>query len=116
MGPAPIAHILGLGNWLIAKVGMSRLDSANDAIDLVAATVRALVGIVEDDIFGVKLVDRPPKMARSVAHLKSGYYSLPGVEAGNVRSLLRFTSRCSGVDPSAGKGTALNLMTDGAPR
>ena len=35
-------RLCGLGNWLIAKVGMSRLDSAGDAIDLAAATVRAL--------------------------------------------------------------------------
>jgi hypothetical protein len=55
---AAIAHLLGLGSWLIAKVGMSRLDSACDAIDLVAATVSTLAGIVENDIFGVDLVDR----------------------------------------------------------
>src|ERR1700722_13201034 len=28
--PPTIATLLGLGNWLIAKVGMSRLDSACD--------------------------------------------------------------------------------------
>jgi len=37
---------------------MSRLDSARDAIDLVAATVDTLAGIVENDIIGVELVDR----------------------------------------------------------
>src|SRR5580704_18184800 len=37
---------------------MSRLDSACDAIDLVAATVDTLAGIVENDIFGVEFVDR----------------------------------------------------------
>jgi hypothetical protein len=30
-----IANFLGLGSWLIAKFGMSRLDSTCDAIDLV---------------------------------------------------------------------------------
>src|SRR6266446_7720750 len=43
---------------MIAKVGMSRLDSACDAIDLVAATVDTLAGIVENDVFGVEFVDR----------------------------------------------------------
>src|SRR5580658_6465540 len=56
--PPTIANLLGLGNWLIAKVGMSRLDSACDAVDLVAATVDTLAGIVENDIFGVELVHR----------------------------------------------------------
>src|SRR5438552_18256137 len=37
---------------------MSRLDSACDAIDLVAATVDTLAGIVENDVFGVEFVDR----------------------------------------------------------
>src|SRR5258708_16164008 len=37
---------------------MSRLESACDAIDLVAATVDTLAGIVENDIFGVEFVDR----------------------------------------------------------
>ena len=58
MGPARHCPPPGLGNQLIAKVGMSRLDSACDAIDLVAATVDTLAGIVENDIFGVELVDR----------------------------------------------------------
>src|ERR1700722_18826295 len=37
---------------------MSRLDSACDAIDLVAPTVDTLAGIIENDILGVDLVDR----------------------------------------------------------
>jgi hypothetical protein len=37
---------------------MSRLDCACDAIDLVAATVDTLAGIVENDIFGVEVVNR----------------------------------------------------------
>src|SRR6476646_6474071 len=37
---------------------MSSLDSACDPIDLVPATVDTLAGIVENDIFGVDLVDR----------------------------------------------------------
>ena len=37
---------------------MSRSEGACDAIDLVAATVDTLAGIIENDIFGVYLVDR----------------------------------------------------------
>jgi hypothetical protein len=36
---------------------MRRLDDACDAIDLIAATVRALVRIIENNILGVDLVD-----------------------------------------------------------
>ena len=57
MDPAAIAQLLGLGNWLISKVRVSRLDRARDAIDLGAATVDA-PGLVEDAIFGEDLVDR----------------------------------------------------------
>jgi hypothetical protein len=45
---------------------MSRLDSACDAIDLVAATVGTLAGIIENDIFGVELVDRCASALRVV--------------------------------------------------
>ena len=45
---------------------MSRLDSACDAIDLVAATVDALAGIVENDVFGVEFVDRCASTLRIV--------------------------------------------------
>ena len=53
-------------------------------------------------------------MARSVARLKMGYYPLPETEARNIRSLLAFPVPCSVVDPCAGKGIALNLITAGA--
>lgn len=54
-------------------------------------------------------------MARSAARLKMGYYPLPLGEAQNIRSLLRFSGSCSVIDPCVGKGTALNLITAGAP-
>lgn len=54
-------------------------------------------------------------MARSCARLKMGYYPLPPVEAQNICSLLSFSGPCSVIDPCAGKGTALNLITAGAP-
>lgn len=78
--PPAIAHFFGLDNWLIAKVGMGRLDSAGDAIDLVAATVRALVGIVEDDIFGVELVDRCASPLRSFSPKTSRRFRISKVE------------------------------------
>ena len=54
-------------------------------------------------------------MARSAARLKMGYFPLPPTEAQKVRSLLAFSGPCSVIDPCAGKGTALNLITAGAP-
>ena len=51
-----IAQFLGLSNWLISKVGVSRPDRARDTIDLVAATVNAL-GFVEHAILGEYRVD-----------------------------------------------------------
>ncbi len=54
-------------------------------------------------------------MARNVARLKMGYFPLPLTEASNIRSLLSFSGPCCVVDPCAGKGTALNLITAGAP-
>jgi len=54
-------------------------------------------------------------MARSAARLKMGYYPLPPTEAQNIRSLLAFSGSCSVIDPCAGKGTALKLITAGAP-
>jgi hypothetical protein len=44
-----------------------------------------------------------------------GYFPLPEVEAHKIRSLLSFHGLCSVVDPCAGKGTALNLITAEAP-
>src|SRR5262245_9860989 len=52
-----IAQFLGPGNWLISKIRVSGPDRARDAIDLVAATVDALAGVVEHAIFGEDLVD-----------------------------------------------------------
>ena len=54
-------------------------------------------------------------MARSAARLKMGYYPLPPTEAQNIRSLLDFSGTCSVIDPCAGQGTALNLITAEAP-
>src|SRR6185295_8482130 len=56
--PPAVAQLLGLGNWLILKVRVSRPDRACDTIDLVAATVCSAVRIVEYAIFGEDLVDR----------------------------------------------------------
>src|SRR2546429_2464819 len=55
--PPAIAQFLGPGNWLISEVRVSSPDRARDAIDLVAATVDALGGVVEDAIFGEDVVD-----------------------------------------------------------
>jgi hypothetical protein len=44
-----------------------------------------------------------------------GYFPLPEVEAHKIRSLLSFFDPCSVVDPCAGKGTALNLITAHVP-
>src|ERR1700686_3926808 len=50
--PRGISQLLGLANWLISKGRVSRLDGARDAIDLVAPTMGAAVGVVEHAIFG----------------------------------------------------------------
>src|SRR6266446_1504641 len=61
LDPPAVAHFLGLGNGLIAKVRVRGPDRARDAIDRVAATVGAPAGVVEHAIFGEELVDgRPP--------------------------------------------------------
>jgi Uncharacterised methyltransferase family (DUF6094) len=54
-------------------------------------------------------------MARNAARLKMGYFPLPEAEARRIRSLLSFSGPCCAVDPCAGKGTALNLITAEAP-
>jgi len=54
-------------------------------------------------------------MARNAARLKMGYFPLPEAEARRIRSLLSFSGPCCVVDPCAGKGTALNLITAEAP-
>ena len=52
-------------------------------------------------------------MARNVARLKMGFYPLPESEVINLRALLTFTGPASVVDPCAGQGVALNLITQG---
>ena len=53
-------------------------------------------------------------MARSAARLKMGFFPLPEAEARKIHSLLSFPFPCSVLDPCAGRGTALNLITEGA--
>jgi len=53
-------------------------------------------------------------MARGAARLKMGYYPLPESEGNRIRELLEFTCPASVVDPCAGQGTALKLITFGA--
>ena len=55
--PPHIAHHFRRGERLISEVGMSSLDHARDAVDLVAAAVNA-VGLVEHGVFVEDLVDR----------------------------------------------------------
>jgi hypothetical protein len=53
-------------------------------------------------------------MARSVARLKMGYYPLPEGEGVKLRGLLGFAGQASAIDPCVGRGTALELITQGA--
>src|SRR5258705_4197287 len=55
--PPAVARFLGLGNWLIPKVKVGSPDLARDAVDLVAATIDSLTGVVEHAIFGVELLN-----------------------------------------------------------
>src|SRR5258707_11756648 len=57
LDPPAIAHFLGPGDGLIAKVRVRRLDRARDAIDRVAPAVDAPTRVVEHAIFGEELVD-----------------------------------------------------------
>jgi hypothetical protein len=68
--------------WLSGAfpVGMSRLDGACDAIDLVAATVDTLAGIIENDTFGVDLVDRCASPLRVVSPKTSRRFRISKVE------------------------------------
>jgi hypothetical protein len=64
LDPPTIAQFLGPNNRLIAKVRVSGLDLARDAVDLVAATVDTPGGVVEHAILGEDLVDgRTPTRA-----------------------------------------------------
>jgi tRNA1(Val) A37 N6-methylase TrmN6 len=54
-------------------------------------------------------------MARNSSRLKMGFFPLPEEEARRISSLLSFSGPCSVVDPCAGKGAALNLITAAAP-
>ena len=51
---------------------------------------------------------------RNVARLKMGYYPLPEAEGVRLRSLLSFAGPASVIDPCAGQGTALHLITSDA--
>ena len=53
---AAVTQFFGLGDRLISKIRVSSLDCTRDAIDLVAASVDASLGIVEDAIFVKYLV------------------------------------------------------------
>jgi hypothetical protein len=53
--PPGIAQLLGLADWLIAKVRVHGPERGRDAIDLVAAAVNAPAGLVEHAIFGEDL-------------------------------------------------------------
>ena len=66
LDPPAIACFLGLGYWLISKVRVSSLDRARDSIDLVATSVDAPLGIVEDAIFVEDLVNRRASARRVV--------------------------------------------------
>src|SRR5207245_2875581 len=55
--PPAVARFLGLGNWLIPKVKVCSPDLARDAVDLVAAAIDSLTGVVEHAIFGVELLN-----------------------------------------------------------
>ena len=52
---------------------------------------------------------------RNVARLKMGYYPLPASEGAKLRALLSFSQPACVVDPCVGQGTALKLVTSGAP-
>ena len=54
-------------------------------------------------------------MARIASRLKMSYFPLPETEARRISSVLSFSGPCCVIDPCAGKGTALNLVTAGAP-
>jgi len=53
---AAVTQFFGLGDRLISKIRVSSLDRTRDAIDLVAASVGAFLGIIEHAIFGKYLV------------------------------------------------------------
>src|SRR6267154_3861556 len=64
--PPRIADLLGRRDRLISKVGMSSLDLAGDAVDFVAAAMRAAVRVVEHTVFVPDLVNRLPPAHRIV--------------------------------------------------
>lgn len=53
---ATIAQFFGFGNRLILEIRVSSLNRARDAIDLIAASIDASLGIVEHAVFGKYLV------------------------------------------------------------
>jgi hypothetical protein len=56
LDPPAIPQFLGLGNWLISKVRVSRLDRARHATNFVAAAVEA-PGLIEHAIVSEGLVN-----------------------------------------------------------
>lgn len=52
---------------------------------------------------------------RNAARLKMGYYPLSESEGAKLRSLLSYSQPASVIDPCAGQGTALRLVTRDAP-
>ena len=76
MDPPAIVRFLARANRLISKVRVRRLDRARDTIDLVAAALDALLGVVRDAIFGEDFVDglgvaAPGRSQRNVAKIAS---------------------------------------------
>ena len=55
--PTAIAYLLRRGERLILEVRMSSSERAGDAIDLIVATINALVGIVEHAILVPELFE-----------------------------------------------------------
>lgn len=53
-------------------------------------------------------------MARNSSKAKMGYYPLPEREGMKLRSLLSYSQPASVIDPCAGQGAALHLVTSEA--
>ena len=53
-------------------------------------------------------------MARLASRIKLGYYPLPEAEARRIRRCLQFPAESAALDPCAGTGTALRLITEAA--
>jgi hypothetical protein len=92
-----IAHFLGLTNWLIPKVRVLSPKDACNEINLIASSVYILVGFIENDIFGVYLVDRcTPALAvvftenvLKIACQQSGYTLRHDLSPSGLRCIFR---------------------------